>query len=137
MVLSLPVDLSNPQIRDVTVLGRVARRDDGVVDGSGSDDTTYPPDGVANQDNRGGRTGVCAPWASLPANAYSRLYLMDLTLEYGTVTVRRWSVVAAPTTRHIHQMALRTKTTVTDGQGYVLHGLLFLLMPTRDFISWI
>ena len=78
MVLSLPVDLSNPQIRDVTVLGRVARRDDGVVDGSGPDDT-----------------------------------------------------------RHIHQMASRTKTTVADGQGYVLHGLLFLLMPTRDFISLI
>ena len=97
MVLSLPVDLSNPQIRDVTVLGRVARRDNSVVDGSGPDDTTYPPDGVTNQDNRGGRTGVCAPWASLPANVYSRLYLMDLTLEYGTVTVRQSSSVAAPT----------------------------------------
>ena len=58
-----------------------------MVDGSGSDDTTYPPDGVANQDNRDGRTGVCAPRPSLPANAYPILYLMDLTLEYGTVTV--------------------------------------------------
>ena len=43
--------------------------------------------GVANQDNRGGRTGVCAPRTSFPANVYSRLYLMDLSLEYGTVTV--------------------------------------------------
>ncbi|EJK44651.1 hypothetical protein THAOC_36795 [Thalassiosira oceanica] len=29
-----------------------------VVHGSGSDDTTYPPDGAANQDNRTGRTGI-------------------------------------------------------------------------------
>ncbi|EJK56125.1 hypothetical protein THAOC_24043, partial [Thalassiosira oceanica] len=58
-----------------------------VFHGSSSDDTTYPPDGVTNQDNHGGRTGVCAPRTCLPANVNSRLYPMDLTLEYGTVTV--------------------------------------------------
>ncbi|EJK56011.1 hypothetical protein THAOC_24176, partial [Thalassiosira oceanica] len=29
-------------------------------------------------------------------------------------------------------MAPRTKTTVVDGQGYVLHGLVFLLMSTHS-----
>ncbi|EJK72373.1 hypothetical protein THAOC_06101, partial [Thalassiosira oceanica] len=59
--------------------------------------------------------------------------------EEGRRRGRRSSTVAAPTTRlrHIHQMASRTKTTVADGQGYVLYGLVFLLMSTRDFIPWI
>ncbi|EJK50050.1 hypothetical protein THAOC_31020 [Thalassiosira oceanica] len=56
--------------------------------------------------------------------------------EEGRRRGRRYSTVAAPTTRHIHQMVSRTKTTVADGR-YVLHGLVFLLMSTRDFIPWI
>ena len=87
MVISLPVDLSNPQIGTPQFWGGWRGGTTAwstVVHGSGSDDTTYPPDGVANQDNRGGWTGVCAPQTSLPANVNSRLYLMDLTLEYGT-----------------------------------------------------
>ncbi|EJK66712.1 hypothetical protein THAOC_12342 [Thalassiosira oceanica] len=90
MVICLPVDLSNPQIRDATVWGGWRGGTTAwltVVHGSGSDDTTYPPDGVANQDNCGGRTGVCALRTCFPANVNSRLYPMDLTLKYGTVAV--------------------------------------------------
>ncbi|EJK66377.1 hypothetical protein THAOC_12709 [Thalassiosira oceanica] len=38
--------------------------------------------------------------------------------EEGRRRGRRYSTVAAPTTRHIHQMVSRTKTTVADGQGH-------------------
>ena len=86
--------------------------------------------GVANQDNRGGRTGVCAPRTSLPANVYSRLYLMDLSLEYGTVTVVVHGSGSDDTTYPPDGAANQDNR--SGRTGVVLHGLVFLLMSTHS-----
>ena len=60
------------------------------MDGDGriSDDdvATYPTDGVANRDHRGKQVWVCTPGTS-HVNVNSSLHLIDLFVEYGTVTV--------------------------------------------------
>ena len=93
------------------------------MDGDGriSDDdvATYPTDGVANRDHRGKQVWVCTPGTS-HVNVNSSLHLIDLFVEYGTVTVvgRMMRHLATMlTTRGTPRNTMALRTTMMDYEG--------------------